>query len=475
MNAQGSFGVLFVLGLSLALLWAVARSLPPDLQRRTRQCILAVVAAAILGKLLIAAGWYVLAGHCLDDVWVDTGSYDWAGRQLAQAFSRGVFQTADVVRIESPGFPLFVGAVYLLFGPSQWMVSLLLNVANVVAALLMWDVARRLFGVRIGLVCLVLNLIYPAYIHYSHFILKDSLVMLMVVVVIWLAVRCSGSMSTVRTLLPLAGLLAGLALLRPQLALPLAILVAVQLVSGVRQRRTETALTMVVLISGFAFWTTRYQPAAPSPLEVLAGIQSPVSAVHTDTPDFLKAASLRDVPDVMRRIASHPTAFVIHAGETMILTFWGPNHFYSRSSFSLTPAWLTLGGLFTIALMPMVGYGYLWSLRHSARHAFLPLAFVAFVAVSLIFLGNVHRWGLPMMPTVMMFGAVGCCHFRAKIRPYYPAYIAGLVTLAASNISVGTGAPQVGMFLTGAFVMTLAVAVCWSHLRSRSTALVRSR
>jgi len=122
-------------------------------------------------------------------------------------------------------------------------------------------------------------------------------------------------------------------------------------------------------------------------------------------------------------------------------------YIYARSGPTLHPYYPTesafrallesTSGLLVGLLMPMIVYGIVYCLRYKKRESFLFYAFTITTTLSLLLIGNVLRWRLPMMPFVLMFAAVGSIVYFRKIKGLYPLYISLYAILIGLNASRG--------------------------------------
>lgn len=152
---------------------------------------------------------------------VDAAMYhEWArdiadGKGMGRGTFRGVF-------IMSPGYPVFLAAVYLLGGDRIAHAVIVQALLGVLSLFFIYRIARRLFDERVALVALVLSTGYGLFVFYEFLILIESLYMF---VNLWLCdVLLAWAEKPRRRGLAEAGLLFGAAmLLRPSgmLLLPL--------------------------------------------------------------------------------------------------------------------------------------------------------------------------------------------------------------------------------------------------------------
>lgn len=86
-------------------------------------------------------------------------------------------------------FVYLEGGLFYVFGPDPHLMLLLNGAAHVVTALLLYDMARRVFGDRSAMIALVAVLIFPSLVLWSSLNLKDALSLLLLTTVFWLLQR----------------------------------------------------------------------------------------------------------------------------------------------------------------------------------------------------------------------------------------------------------------------------------------------
>ena len=150
---------------------------------------------------------------------VDDLQYDAWARRLAAG--EGL---PDGVLYLGPGYPLFMAAVYALFGPSLPAVKAVQAVLGAVSAVLVFGVARELFDRRVAFVAGLLAAFHAMLVFYGGTLMTVNLKVPLVLGLVWALIRAFRHPGAAR--FALAGLLLGLATLVQQTILPLAPLAA---------------------------------------------------------------------------------------------------------------------------------------------------------------------------------------------------------------------------------------------------------
>lgn len=81
----------------------------------------------------------------------------------------------------TPGYPLFIAAIFAMTGRSVLAVALVQSVVSVLVAVPMFLLARRLFNERVGVVAIVLLLLDPLSMYFGSLILTETLATLLIV------------------------------------------------------------------------------------------------------------------------------------------------------------------------------------------------------------------------------------------------------------------------------------------------------
>ena len=81
----------------------------------------------------------------------------------------------------TPGYPLFIAAIFAMTGRSVLAVALVQSVVSVLVAVPMFLLARRLFNERVGVVAIVLLLLDPLLMYFGSLILTETLATLLIV------------------------------------------------------------------------------------------------------------------------------------------------------------------------------------------------------------------------------------------------------------------------------------------------------
>jgi 4-amino-4-deoxy-L-arabinose transferase-like glycosyltransferase len=174
--------------------------------------------AAVLAMGFVYRLAFLLLPLSLDD---DTTAYvelarNWF-RHGVYGFSKGASIEPTLVRL--PGYPLFLGAVFSVFGEHLRAAVMIQALVDVLGCWLLWDCARREVSRRAGWAVLLLAVFCPFTAVYAVTGLTESLSIFCIALAIWALARALRAMRSGRnargTLLALAAAMACGMLLRP--------------------------------------------------------------------------------------------------------------------------------------------------------------------------------------------------------------------------------------------------------------------
>jgi hypothetical protein len=215
----------------------------------------AALAAICVAALAHAAFFIVYQRPDWTVAWTDQGGYRMLAHGIVTSgqFTRYPDSPSFVPEaIRTPGYPMFVAAVYGLFGESQLAVALLQALVFAALCLAVYALARQVASVRTSLAAAALTAAYPTFPYFSALVLTE----LWTTFVMTCAMLCS--LRAVRTMritwFAAAGALIGLtALTRPGFfLLPAFLALPAALHIWQSNARARTAAGWMVLVAAFA-------------------------------------------------------------------------------------------------------------------------------------------------------------------------------------------------------------------------------
>ncbi len=147
-----------------------------------RHPLAALLILAALARLVYIAGFA--------DSWrfYDTIHYDTAGRSIAQGQGFGPslhYGYRYGAYCLEPIYPLFIGGLYFLFGPSALSVRLAQVVLALLQIYLLFDIARRFFSSRAAFAAALFAAVYPFYIIVAGLVYPTQLYSLLLLALVW--------------------------------------------------------------------------------------------------------------------------------------------------------------------------------------------------------------------------------------------------------------------------------------------------
>ncbi len=412
-------------------------ALPQGVAERATRRDRIVLAAVMLLSLAVSLPFAVVFNKVSPDgvLYNDIAEHILSGK----GFTQDVRDTPIVV---PPLYPLFLAAVYAVFGVGNTIAALVVQSVLLSAAVgLCYLLGRRLFGRPVGSMAALLFAAYPLSIYWNGYVLTETLYVVLTLWFVWEACRFLGERPTVGDAVKI-GLVWGLGCLaRPHLLFfgPLLLLWAAWLHRGrgVKLSLVSMAVMIATIVPWLAYVYVQYGMLVPvashGGLQLWLGNNPYVDLSHrfdipTDVPAFSEAwARILALPfkdqgaayqrEALRFIAAEPVQFVertlqkalflwkgLRPSEQAITHLMGSFARNSRLTLAVygPTQWADCACL---ALFPV---GALIScFRNFKRHhilLWLMLYLTACTSVGIIAWGG--RYRLPMMPFAMIYVAL---------------------------------------------------------------------
>ncbi len=216
---------------------------------------LALFAVALLVRLLFNIFVMGLENSGLE-LFPDGKEYDALGLSLAEGSGYAQNQSPDTYR--PPGYPLFLAAVYALFGHSIAVVKILQSILDAATCVMILLIGERLFTRRVGVIAGAIAAVYPFLIVYTGFVLSETLFVFLSTVFLYALVRFREDSSW--RWVAVAGLLLGVMnLTRPAtLFLPVLLFCWLWVEMGTRRRAAVIAAALACwMLVPILPWTVR--------------------------------------------------------------------------------------------------------------------------------------------------------------------------------------------------------------------------
>ncbi len=157
----------------------VSRGLPRDVLRAV--LLIALVALAVRVAYIVE----VRAHPLMTTTTGDSQVYDIRAVEIAG----GQWVAGDVFFHSSPAYPYILGVIYAIFGQSYTAVRLIQSLFGVGSCLLLWSIARTLFGAKQGIIAGLLAALYVPFIFFDAEILMITYVIFFALLSVWFLLR----------------------------------------------------------------------------------------------------------------------------------------------------------------------------------------------------------------------------------------------------------------------------------------------
>lgn len=117
----------------------------------------------------------------------DQGSY-W---QFAQAFLTDTSWLTAHINHRPPAYPMFLALVSALFGPGRNFISILLVqcIISSISVIIIYSLAKKIFNKQTAVLASVWAAIYPLYLYYCGFILRETILIFLLLVFVLLLIK----------------------------------------------------------------------------------------------------------------------------------------------------------------------------------------------------------------------------------------------------------------------------------------------
>ena len=352
-----------------------------------------------------------------------------------------VITVPDATR--TPAYPLFLAAIYKVFGRRLRVVYLAQTLIDMLSALLLYVLARRIAqDARVAALAALLYAMYLPFMAQVGVLLNETLFGFLVLVFSLIAIWAVPSRSTWG--FALAGVVLGLtALCRPTTFLFPVLFVAAVLIQD-RKRLKQAILPCAVFVAGFALFITPWMIrnyVVFGHFELvgsLAGEQlyaanygweerdGPAPMVPPEMRVKLEGRSDLErnrilMQEGFKEIVSHPLRFAKNVAYRT-LTFWtaigmgGPDFFYFSSGRAgrETCVFVAVVNILLIAasILAFVRFRGPWT-----KESLIPLLLLAYFYIMHLPIIAFIRYSMPVIPFLMIFAAVGMVNLARREKP----------------------------------------------------------
>lgn len=346
------------------------------------------------------------------DTFSDWKEYDSVGLSLAAGTGFTIHGMPYL--IHPPGYPLFLGFLYLLFGHSYAAVKVAQSVLGALTCVLILLIGERLFTKRVGMLAAAIAAVYPHLVYYTGILMSETLFVFLATVFLYALAWLREDVSPRRS--ALAGVALGLAsLTRPMLMfIPVLLYVWIWREFGNKTR----ALAVVAMIwASMAVvilpWTVRNYVVTGAVVPIVAthwvtlyGANNPVILKNPEavggwvdpepmSPEEYRAAYLAFMRDMLLHHPLDLATLELHK----LKRFW-----------SLFPKTQTPG---RDAVINLLSYGWLLPLflagmalaARLPRPPWILYVWVAYFCLLTLVMHGTTRYRLPVEPVILLFAS----------------------------------------------------------------------
>lgn len=360
----------------------------------------------------------------------DAGWYDFFGMQIAEGHGYSL-PYGEATSRWPPGYPYFLGAIYKATGDSRAAARVAQTLLGAATAVLATEVARRVIGLRTGVVTGVIVALLPGHVLWTSVLMSEVLFTFLIAAAFAIGVRARSSWAMAAA----AGVTFGAAtLVRAQGAVLVPALFAWWWAAGWQRApdRRATSLRAGALVAALALtlvpWTIRNAVELDTfaPVSTNLGVNlwmgnnpdatggvmnAPMADIQRQTAELTNPelevrsdALARDA--ALRYVAHHPLTALSRVPDKLRETYRDDSAFndwydpagrnYLDGATKSRISWLT-NVTYALVLAAAAAGAALLLRERSAALAMVLAAMLAWSAVSAVFFGD-RRYHLPLMP-----------------------------------------------------------------------------
>lgn len=397
------------------------------------------LAAAALALGLVLRFAYAWHGHHAGYLPTSSDGYETIAQSLLH---RGEYalEPGRPTSLREPSFPLYIAAVYFVFGERPGAIVFLNCLLSAATGFLLWRTGRQLFGEGVALAALFVLMIHPQSIYYCAYFFRETWLCFWFAVLFWSSASWSlpEKDAAGRRAALIGGCAAAVFGLANSAVLPACGLAGLALLAAAPQtaRRYRGLLYFAPLLLAFGAWTARnwsvhgrfvagsthggeefYQALIVPPEDLGTPRQT---EIVTASPVFQAAVRLPEaeanavlMKESLRWIAAHPALYASRA-LAGFLKYWKPWPY--RRDYQHSYALLVLASLLSDAWIIPLGFAGLWLFRARWREApALPAGILAMTAVY----GAVHaviRYRLPLVAGMILLACAAAARLLSERR-----------------------------------------------------------
>lgn len=392
---------------------------------------------AAIAKVLIVCVLFGHFGTSTDPIWADTLQYLRTGKALADG---QISLSGLLVQRGWPphvGYELLVSLLIKTFGYNELIISLTNGFISILAAYFFYELSKFFVDKRTAFFCSLFLNIYPTVVHFSFYILKDVLIMLMVELVLLFYLKTTEKKNAANIVMVVLALFL-LVFLRTFFAIMLLFIILINTAVG-KDKITKIiiaamSIALLVAVSGFTGISTLSNMGY-----TVGGGGDANSAALAFLPQLRLEPNMASMKLFFSLLAGNLKVFLIHDVKMVFLILWGPSYWFASSGAALVSKYgrfvlfENLGSIFMTLIVPGLFYSLL-SRRDQICNKKLVLISLA-VMFAALFIGSDIRWKLSVMPVIIMLciNGINKIFHSKQLTLCYMAYLCSFIFLVGYN------------------------------------------
>ncbi|MFH1201768.1 MAG: glycosyltransferase family 39 protein [Candidatus Omnitrophota bacterium] len=388
--------------------------------------IFVVALLARLATIYLVVGW--------DGIYTADASGD---DKIAYSLIEGKGFTIDgtALAYRGPFYPLFLAAIYKVFGYRHWIAQLIQIFIGSLSCLVGYLIGARLFSKAVGLLSALIMAGHPYLCLLTGYLLTETLFTLLLLLAVLWVVKFIDKPSWKQCLG--AGLWLGVANLTRPIALAFPFFIFLWFWLNLRTKKDVLRMTLLIIsfmslvITPWAYRNYRvfhkFIPVYIGLGRNLWGGNNPEVFKKVDKrgtwymPDSIRIKTNLSEIDLDRRYTKLALEFIKENPKQFLILLYFKFLKFWQWGYSSTLRNTIITFLYGILFFPFMVLGFFLSLKHSRQTWIIHLLAIYFTIVSLIFFGSDGssgtRYRVPLEPFLSIFVAYGLI---SLIKKYYP-------------------------------------------------------
>ena len=383
--------------------------------------------------LLSAALRFGLSGFAPPrDLWADAAAYHQIALNMVNGHGYSAATEAPFAptRYRTPTYPVFIAAVYAVFGPNYEWVLVVQRLLGICTVYLVFLIAKTCWNTRACLIAALIAAAYPALVYYDNLLLRESLTGFLIACIAYLFLLPGAKNRN--HLLGLGALFAVVSMCRPE-TLVLSGIVGYGLFKPLRTLKNQwrsIALFALPILMVWVPWTARNYVTFGSLSPITNGLGSVLwfgnrwaeiggdnrtDAAHQNLRESTLAVKAEIKAEeakldrtffnaALRDLAGKPIWFARMTARKMVM-FWKDANGVKKTLPAIHPALPVLVNTYYYTLLLLALFGAVYYRRHPQARAIFGLILTYMMVYALLHVRN--RYRIPILPLVFVLSAGG--------------------------------------------------------------------